>query len=66
MLYYVCCKCKATVIGENAESALCVRCQAEVDDRNQKIIDGTKKAGVTVLSVITGVGAFVKSTINKN
>lgn len=34
MLYYVCCKCKATVIGENAESALCVRCQAEVDDRN--------------------------------
>lgn len=64
-LYYVCRKCKATVIDEHGESVLCIRCQAEIDDGKQKIMDATKKVGSAVLSTAMGVGKAVKSTIKK-
>lgn len=56
-LYIVCKRCRETVIEEKAESALCMRCQAEVEDKKQKRKDNAKKAGKTAMEVVAGVGA---------
>lgn len=58
-LYIVCKRCRKTVIEEKAESALCMRCQAEVEDKKQKRKDNAKKAGDAAIGVVTGVSAVV-------
>ena len=68
-LYIVCKRCRKTVIEEKAESALCMRCQAEVEDKKQKRKDNAKKAVDTTMGVVAGVGAVAgmaaKMTIKK-
>lgn len=56
-LYIVCKRCRKTVIDEKAESALCMRCQAEVEDKKQKRKDNAKKVGKATMGVATGVGS---------
>lgn len=64
-LYTICKKCKKTVIEEDAPSALCIRCQAEVDDKRQK----RKETGEAVVGVAVSIGGVAgmaaKSVLRK-
>lgn len=62
-LFFVCKKCKTTRIDENADSNLCIRCQAEKEDKNEKMKDGAKKFGTGALAVAGSIGGVAAGIV---